>query len=218
MRALVLLSGGMDSAVLLYQLVRDCGAENVAAISLNYGQRHARELEAARTLAGLCGVPHDTYDLSSLRPLFAKGSQTGDADVPEGHYAEENMKLTVVPNRNMVLLSLACAAAITRDFDTVAYAAHAGDHAIYPDCRPVFIDAMREAFALCDWKHVDLHAPFSHIDKGAIARAGVALGVPFEHTWTCYKGGDAPCGKCGSCVERAEAFASAGVPDPLLVG
>jgi 7-cyano-7-deazaguanine synthase len=126
------------------------------------------------------------------------------------------MKLTVVPNRNMFMLAAAAAVAIARKADRLAYGAHAGDHTIYPDCRPAFVEAMRTAFGLCDWHELDLLAPYIAWTKGEICKRGTELGVPYEATWTCYVGGDHPCGQCGSCTERAEAFAFAGVVDPLI--
>jgi 7-cyano-7-deazaguanine synthase len=135
--------------------------------------------------------------------------------VPEGHYAQENMKLTVVPNRNMLMLAAATAWAISSQYDAVAYACHAGDHIIYPDCRPAFTDAMAQVMSVCDFRPVLLSRPFLHKSKGEIAVLGHQLGVPFRDTWTCYKGEAKPCGVCGACVERAEAFAFAGKHDPL---
>lgn len=134
--------------------------------------------------------------------------------VPEGHYEDESMKSTVVPNRNMILLSIATAGSIASGLEGVAYAAHAGDHAIYPDCRPAFADAMNEAIKLCDYTSQRLVRPFVSLTKADIVKAGAALGVPFERTWSCYNGGATHCGKCGTCVERIEAFKLAGVSDP----
>ena len=147
-----------------------------------------------------------------------KGSSQTDPNVavPFGNYDEPNMKLTVVPNRNMFLLSCAGAVAVSRKADRLAYGAHAGDHTIYPDCRPEFVHAMQSAFKLCDWHSLDLYAPYLHMTKGDIAARGKQLGVRYDLTWTCYTGGETPCGKCGSCTERAEAFEFACLPDPLV--
>jgi 7-cyano-7-deazaguanine synthase len=144
------------------------------------------------------------------------GSALTDPSIslPEGHYAEDSMKATVVPNRNMILLSLAAGHAISLQFDTVAYAAHAGDHTIYPDCRPEFATAMDEALKLCDWNTVSLYRPFVQLSKHDLVRKGNELGVPFEKTWSCYAGNDKHCGKCGTCVERKEAFELVGLLDP----
>ncbi|MEQ8785387.1 MAG: 7-cyano-7-deazaguanine synthase QueC [Pirellulaceae bacterium] len=209
----VVLSGGMDSAVLLYHL--NSLSHDLKAISVNYGQRHARELEAAAELCRRLDVEHRVVDLRSLAAILGKNSLSDvSVDVPEGHYQEESMKLTVVPNRNMLLLSVAIAWAVSLKYDHVAYGAHSGDHAIYPDCRPEFVDAMDRAAGLCDWHPLSILRPFVHLDKGDIARRGDELGVPFDITWTCYKGGQRHCGKCGACQERREAFAKHSLPDP----
>lgn len=205
----------MDSATLLYRLLSD--GDSVDAIGINYKQRHGKELDCAADLCRGLGVRFDVLDLSSLSQFLVGSSQTDPSvDVPFGRYDEPSMKQTVVPNRNMFMLSAAGAVAIARKADRLAYGAHAGDHAIYPDCRPDFVEAMVYAFRRCDWHTIMLAAPFLFLSKGDIARLGVSLGVPFEKTWTCYVGGERPCGRCGACVERAEAFEFAGVIDPLL--
>lgn len=135
--------------------------------------------------------------------------------VPEGNYADENMKQTVVPNRNMVLLSIAAAYAIGIKANHLFYGAHAGDHTIYPDCRPAFVSAMTTAFHLCDWSDIILDVPYLHMTKGDIVKRGMSLNVDYSMTWTCYKGGEKPCGKCGSCDERLAAFREAGIKDPV---
>jgi 7-cyano-7-deazaguanine synthase len=216
-KTVILLSGGMDSATLLFHLA-DAG-DQIKTISFDYGQRHVKELDAARQLSRLKGVEHIVADLRAINPLLGENSLSGrSVEVPEGHYEEETMKLTVVPNRNMIMLSLAIAWAIRLEYDAVAYAAHSGDHTIYPDCRPEFADAMERAAALCDWRPIRLLRPFVDMDKGDIARRGHQLGVPFDLTWTCYKGGELHCGKCGACRERIEAFAKHGLADPTQYG
>ncbi len=213
MKTVIVYSGGLDSTVLLYHLL-DVGHE-VAALSVNYGQRHVRELKAARDITARLGVRHETADLSALAGLLSGSALTDrSVEVPEGHYAEESMKATVVPNRNMLLLATAAAWAISLKAESVAYAAHSGDHAIYPDCRPEFTDALEQAIGLADWHRVSLLRPFVHLTKADIVKRGAALDVPFGETWSCYKGGEIHCGRCGTCVERREAFALAGVPDP----
>ena len=213
MKSLVVLSGGMDSTVLLYQLLQ--AGDEVKALSINYGQRHSRELEAARALCAELGVEHRVADLSGLSDLLAGSALTSsEIEVPEGHYAEDNMKATVVPNRNMILLSVAAGWAISSKYDRIAYAAHSGDHAIYPDCRNEFAEALDGAIRLADWHEVSLYRPFVDMTKADIVSLGAKLGVPFEKTWTCYKGQDLHCGRCGTCVERREAFYLAGVDDP----
>jgi 7-cyano-7-deazaguanine synthase len=213
MKTVVTYSGGLDSTVLLYHLL-DLGHE-VAALSVDYGQRHSCELDRAGKLCGQLGVAHQTADLSSARHLFSGSSLTSpEIEVAEGHYTEENMKTTVVPNRNMILLALTTGYAISIGAGEVAYAAHSGDHAIYPDCRNEFADAMAAAISLCDWSEVALVRPFVHWTKADIVRRGHELAVPFEQTWSCYKGGERHCGRCGTCIERREAFDLAGVEDP----
>jgi 7-cyano-7-deazaguanine synthase len=212
-KVVVVLSGGMDSATLLYHLIH-LGHE-AKAISIDYGQRHVRELRAAAELCRLAGVEHVLADLTGIRPLLGDNSLSArNVAVPDGHYADETMKLTVVPNRNMILLAVATAWAVSLKYDAVAYGAHAGDHTIYPDCRPEFAAALDEAVQLCDWHKVRLLRPFVDLDKGRIARLGHALGVPFHLTWTCYNGGEKHCGTCGACHERREAFSAAGLSDP----
>ena len=213
MKSLVVHSGGMDSTVLLYQLLQ--AGDEVKALSINYGQRHSRELEAASALCAELGVEHRAADLSGLSDLLAGSALTSsDIEVPEGHYAEDNMKATVVPNRNMILLSVAAGWAISSKYDRIAYAAHSGDHAIYPDCRNEFAEALDGAIRLADWHEVSLYRPFVDMTKADIVSLGAKLGVPFEKTWSCYKGQDLHCGRCGTCVERREAFYLAGVEDP----
>jgi 7-cyano-7-deazaguanine synthase len=207
----------MDSSTLLAAIATgyiqpgEPGVDMVAhveALSIHYGQRHKRELSSAVDIAQFYDVPHHKMNISSVFENMVGDSALTNPDVPvpEGHYADENMKQTVVPNRNMILNSLAVGFAIANGFDTVAYAAHAGDHTIYPDCRKDFIGQLSRAIALCDWNPPSLYAPFADIDKTDIAAIGNEIGVPYEVTWTCYKGGEDPCGVCGSCVERNEAF------------
>ncbi|MDG1131404.1 MAG: 7-cyano-7-deazaguanine synthase QueC [Opitutales bacterium] len=213
MKALVLFSGGLDSTVLAAQLQAD-GVET-RLLSIDYGQRHAKELDKAEKIAHALGLPHRILRLPDLGPLLGGSSLTDDqVELPEGHYAEESMKATVVPNRNMILLALAGGHALSIGFDTIAYAAHAGDHTIYPDCRPEFADAMEKALGLADWQNLNLHRPFVNFSKEELVRKGNELGAPLELTWSCYAGRDKHCGKCGTCVERKEAFALAKVEDP----
>ena len=213
MKTVHVMSGGMDSAVLLYDLISDEENE-VKCISFNYGQRHSKELGFAYNLCFGLKVPWCEVDLSDIKKLLKGSSQTDDSvDVPHGHYEEENMKKTVVPNRNMIMLSLATGYAISSGYDTVSYAAHSGDHAIYPDCRKEFVDALQGAVNLCDWNKVSIYAPFLDKRKEDIAAIGEKLGVPWALTWSCYEGGALHCGKCGTCQERIEAFKIAGIKD-----
>jgi 7-cyano-7-deazaguanine synthase len=213
MRTLVIYSGGLDSTVLLYYLARQ--GHEVTALSIDYGQRHRRELDAAQRICAQAAIPWQGVDLRAVTPFLSGSSQTDlSVPVPYGHYAEDSMKATVVPNRNMLLFAVGIAAAISSKAHTVAYAAHAGDHPIYPDCRPPFIEAMQRAAHLCDWTPITLLAPFQMMTKANIVRLGAELAVPLAQTWSCYEGADTHCGRCGTCVERREAFALANIPDP----
>jgi 7-cyano-7-deazaguanine synthase len=203
----------MDSTVLLAHLVAE--GREVHALSVDYGQRHRRELVAAAEICAHYKVPHRVADLRGVTSLFGANALTDShIAVPEGHYEEASMKATVVPNRNMLLIATAAAWAMSLKAASVAYGAHGGDHAIYPDCRPAFADALDKAIRLADWHEVSLERPFVGMDKTAIVKRGAELGVPFALTWSCYVGGDKHCGKCGTCVERKEAFLRAGVQDP----
>jgi 7-cyano-7-deazaguanine synthase len=213
--SLVLLSGGLDSTVLAAHL-RAAG-DRVEAVSIHYGQRHAVELDAARAVAGRLGIRHDVVDLTVLRGVLTGSALTDDAvDVPEGHYAEANMRSTVVPNRNAIMLSVAVGVAAARGLARVATAVHAGDHPVYPDCRPEFVaaaDATARA-GTAGYGDVGVFAPFVTWSKADIAQWGDRIGAPLAQTWSCYVGGDVHCGRCGTCVERHEAFRLAGVADP----
>ena len=213
MKAVVLFSGGLDSTVLASHLLSQ-GAE-VRLLSIDYGQRHAKELAHGEALAKHMNLPRKSLLLPDLGDLLKGSSLTDDSvELPEGHYAEESMKATVVPNRNMILLALAGGYALSSGFDTIAYAAHAGDHFIYPDCRPEFAEAMEKALGLADWNNLSLYRPFVDMTKADLVRLGTELGTPLEMTWSCYAGMDVHCGKCGTCVERKEAFELAKVHDP----
>ena len=177
------------------------------ALSVDYGQRHRKEIDCARAITSSLEIEHRVADLSGINDLLAGSSLTSpEISVPEGHYEEDKMKATVVPNRNMILLAIATGWAISNRFDAVSYAAHSGDHAIYPDCREEFARALDTAIQLADWHPIELHRPFVGNTKAEIVQRGIKLGVPFEKTWSCYKGGDLHCGRCGTCIERREAF------------
>ena len=213
MKAVVLFSGGLDSTVLVYHLLNK-GAD-LKLLSIDYGQRHEKELKSSSEIAESLDLEHEILRLPMLNNLLGGSALTDPSiSLPEGHYAEDSMKATVVPNRNMILLSLAAGHAISLQFDTVAYAAHAGDHTIYPDCRPEFATAIDQALKLCDWNTISLYRPFIQLSKQDLVRKGNELGVPFEKTWSCYAGNDKHCGKCGTCVERKEAFELVGLLDP----
>lgn len=212
---IVLLSGGLDSTVLTAHLFATAD-EPLEVVSVNYGQRHARELTAAAAVAAHYQLRHHTVDLSALRDHLTGSALTTGPDVPEGHYTAPSMGATVVPNRNMILLAVAAGIAAARRHKQVATAVHAGDHPIYPDCRPQFITAASLAVQLGTqgYGDVEIIAPFARITKADIARRGAELGAPVHLSWSCYRGGELHCGRCGTCVERAEAFHLAGVPDP----
>lgn len=213
MKTLVVISGGLDSTVLLHY-VKEQGDLPIG-LSVLYGQRHRRELRHAQKACERLRVQHLVLDVSSALGDVLGGSAltSMEVDVPLGHYEDESMKATVVPNRNMLLLAMAGSMAVGLGAERIAYGAHAGDHAIYPDCRPDFVAAMGRALALCDWKPLELYAPFIHKTKADIVALGQQLGVAMETTWSCYQGGSVHCGKCGTCVERREAFDLAGVRD-----
>lgn len=213
-----IVSGGMDSVTLAYWL--HARGDTLHLLSFDYGQRHGGpELACARRAASLLGARHDVIDLSAIRNLIGSSSLTSDQAVPDGHYAEQSMKATVVPNRNMMMLSLAASVAISEGARSIATGVHGGDHFIYPDCRPEFVQACSAAVLIGNTGFstpgfIGIEAPFVTHDKAWIASEGDRLGVPWGDTWSCYKGGRIHCGRCGTCVERAEAFALAGVYDP----
>ncbi|MFC4257514.1 7-cyano-7-deazaguanine synthase QueC [Marinobacter lacisalsi] len=209
----VIYSGGMDSFTLLHRALAE--GHRVHALSFDYGQRHVRELEAAASVCGELGVPHKVLDIRSLQAVMAGSALTGGSAVPEGHYEEDSMKSTVVPNRNMILLSLATGYAVTVEADAVWFGAHGGDHAIYPDCRPEFVEKMDAVCRVANYEPVAIEAPYIHASKTDILAEGVAMDLDYSQTWTCYNGRQKACGVCGSCVERLEAFAANGLTDPI---
>ena len=213
MKTVVLLSGGMDSVCAL----ADTAAthEVVAALSFDYGSKHNhREIPMARWQAEKFGVPHHVIALDFMDRLFASHLLKSGGEIPDGHYEEESMKQTVVPFRNGILLSIAAGFAESVEAEGLVIAAHSGDHAIYPDCREGFMQAMGDAIRLGTYAEVALQRPFIDMRKEDIAVRGAELGVDFSMTWSCYKGGEIHCGVCGTCVERKEAFERAGMEDP----
>lgn len=214
MKTLVVCSGGMDSVVLAHKVA----AENIllGLVTFDYGQRHKKELTFATDCARRLNVTHDIIDITAIGAHLTGSALTDDLDVPDGHYAQDTMKITIVPNRNAIMLAIAFGVAAAKGGDAVATAVHGGDHFIYPDCRPGFIDAFEtmQRHALDGYADIQLLAPFVHISKSEIARIGADIGVPFVETWSCYKGQDVHCGCCGTCVERREAFYLADIKDP----
>ena len=214
MKTLVICSGGLDSVTLAHKVADEHTLTGL--ISFDYGQRHKKELGFAKACADRLGVKHSIIDISSFGRQLSGSALTDDIDVPDGHYAEESMKVTVVPNRNAIMLTMAYGLASAQDAEAVGAAFHGGDHFIYPDCRPGFVNAFAKMqnHALEGLSEIELYTPFVNISKADIVKEGARLGVSFEETWSCYKGGNIHCGCCGTCVERIEAFDLAGVEDP----
>ena len=218
MKALVLLSGGMDSATVLAHVVHRLKGplKEVETLSFCYGSKHNEyETRAAKLLAAYYRVQHTLIDLSGLAHHLQSNLLKSGGDIPEGHYQASNMSQTVVPGRNSIFISIACGVAWSRGADLVYIGAHSGDHVIYPDCRPEYLNAMQEAMMLGSGGKVNLMSPFTHGDKTSILKEGFALNVPYQFTRTCYKDQEKSCGRCGACQERLEAFAAHGVDDPL---
>lgn len=211
--SVIILSGGLDSVTLLYDRHDDIAL----AVSFNYGQNHAsKEIPFAKYHAEKLGIEFLEIDLQFMSKYFKSSLLSGADAIPEGNYDEENMKSTVVPFRNGIMLSIATGIAESRGLKRVYIANHAGDHTIYPDCRPEFIIAMNQATMAGTWENITIAAPYTTITKADIVKRGTELGVDYSKTWSCYKGGDKHCGKCGTCRERKEAFKQAGVKDPTV--
>ena len=214
MKTLVVCSGGLDSVTLAYKVAAE--HELTRILTFDYGQRHKQEIGYAALCAKNLNVPHLVVDIAGVGEMLTGSALTDEIDVPDGHYAEESMRVTVVPNRNAIMLAVSFGVASSNEDRAVATAVHGGDHFIYPDCRPGFIKSFQsmQNHALEGISEIQLLAPFVHRSKADIAAEGGRLGVPFEHTWSCYKGGEVHCGRCGTCVERREAFHIADEKDP----
>ncbi len=211
--SVIVLSGGMDSVSLLH----DYKDRIALAVTFDYGSNHnAREIACARENCRRLGVEHLVIPLEFMGRYFNSSLLSGGDAIPEGHYTSENMKSTVVPFRNGIMLAVACGLAESRGLKKVMLANHSGDHAIYPDCRQGFVDAMSEAMRQGTYDSIGIFAPYTSLTKDEIAARGAAAGVDFSLTYSCYKGGERHCGRCGTCVERREAFELAGVADPTL--
>ena len=216
MKTILLLSGGMDSTVALWHTLAQ-GHEVVACLGIDYSSKHnAKELPMARWQAEKAGVPFQIADLTFMNNLFQSDLLKSGGEIPEGHYEEENMKSTVVPFRHGILLSVAAGFAESVGAEGLVIAAHSGDHTIYPDCREDFLAPMSQAISAGTYADVQVLRPFVNVRKEDIATIGHELGVDFTHTWSCYKGLDLHCGKCGTCVERKEAFEMAKLIDPTV--
>ena len=211
--SVIILSGGMDSVTLLHYR-----KERIAlAVSFDYGSNHnVREIECARRQCENLGIEHLVIPLDFMGIYFRSSLLEGADSIPEGHDADENMKSTVVPFRNGIMLSVACGLAESRGLRHVMMANHGGDHAIYPDCRPEFVTSMSDAMRNGTYEGVDILAEFTNITKSDIARLGKKLGVDYSMTYSCYKGGAKHCGRCGTCIERKEAMREAGIDDPTV--
>ena len=214
-RVILIASGGLDSTTLMHRLLHE--KKEIFALTFDYGQKHLKEIEFARKNCEKFSISHKLISLKELTQagLFGNSSLTSDREIPEGHYEDENMMSTVVPNRNMIMLSMALAYAISIGAGEIYYGAHAGDHEIYPDCRPSFVEAMQQVARLCHYWPIEIQTPYLHVAKSDIVREGLELNVDYSMTWTCYKGGKYACGKCGSCIERLEAFKAIGIEDLL---
>lgn len=211
--SVIIVSGGMDSITLLY----DHKDEIALGISFDYGSNHnAREIPFAKMHCERLGIKHITINLDFMHQYFKSSLLDGAEAIPEGHYADDNMKSTVVPFRNGIMLSIAIGIAESNNIDQVFIANHGGDHTIYPDCRPEFINAIDAAATAGTYNNVKVVAPYTKITKSDIARIGKKLGIDYTETWSCYKGGEVHCGKCGTCVERKEALAEAGIEDKTI--
>ncbi|MGB5444601.1 MAG: 7-cyano-7-deazaguanine synthase QueC [Psychromonas sp.] len=213
-KVVVIYSGGMDSFTVLHKALQQ--GLTPYALTFDYGQRHIKEIEVARQVCNELGVHHKVIDISAINQLIGGSSLTDpNIDVALGHYQQENMKSTVVPNRNMILLSLAIGYAVSLGAEQVYYGAHSGDHEIYPDCRPIFVEKMNDVAAVANYEKVEIFSPYLDSDKIGILKDGFAMGLDYSKTWTCYNGREKACGQCGSCNERLEAFAAHGVKDPI---
>jgi 7-cyano-7-deazaguanine synthase len=214
MKILFILSGGLDSTTALYDLQRE--HDVVEAVTFDYGQRHGKEITCAVQICEALNLPHRVIDMRNLNELLQGSSLTSpNIATPHGHYEQENMKQTIVPNRNAIFLNIAAGYAISKKIHGLGLGVHAGDHFIYPDCRPDFIEAQQKTLSLANDVDFHLFTPFLNVNKTEIVAKGHILEVPFDRTWTCYEGGAKPCNQCGSCMERIEAFVKNSLADPL---
>jgi 7-cyano-7-deazaguanine synthase len=216
-RTLVILSGGLDSTTLLYKFLEEADGDTskVAAISFDYGQRHKAELQKAAATCKKLEIQHVIMDLSGIQQAFAGSALTSDIDVPHGHYEDESMKSTVVPNRNSIFANIAIGYAIAHNFEAIALGIHGGDHAIYPDCRPAWVDALTKLAKVCDYKQIEISTPFLQLSKGEIVKIGLELQVDYTLTMTDYHGKEPADHRSSSSVERILAFVENDAVDPI---
>ena len=212
-KAIIIFSGGLDSTTLLYYLLNK--EYELEAISYDYGQKHKKELDCAKEICKDLNIKHNIIDISFIGKHINSSLTQDDQEIPEGHYESENMESTVVYHRNLMMMTIANAIGLSRGILDIAYAAHAGDHIIYPDCRPMFADSAEITLKISSDKKINIIRPFINIDKTDILRIGLNLNVPYEKTWSCYKGNKLSCGKCGTCIERLEAFKKCNIKDPI---
>ena len=212
MKALVILSGGLDSTTALYWAIKKY--DEVETLTFNYGSKHnGIENEYAKKTCEKLGIKNTIIHLDFMNKYFKSDLLQSGGNIPEGYYTAENMKLTVVPFRNGIMLSIAAGFAESNDCDVLVLGNHSGDHTIYPDCRPSFIQGISTAIYEGTWKHIEVMSPFCEMTKTDIVKMGKELGVDFSLTYSCYKGKEKHCGKCGTCTERKEAFEKAGIKD-----
>ena len=209
---LVVYSGGLDSYTLLNKALDEF--ERVEAITFDYGQKHSKEITFASKVCSENAIAHEVVNLD-LEKILSGSALVGDSEIPEGNYDKEKMKQTVVPNRNMIMISVAASLAIKNKCEYLWYAAHAGDHEIYPDCRPEFISKLGEVLKICDYHEIVFEAPFKGMTKGEIIKEGLNMDLDYSKAWTCYEGKENPCGKCSACLERQNAFKINNIEDPL---
>ena len=210
--ALVVYSGGLDSYTLLNKALQNF--KKVEAITFDYGQKHKKEIDYAKNNCLELGITHKVVKLD-IADLLSNSALVGDSKIPEGNYDKEKMKQTIVPNRNMIMISIAASLVIKNKLQYLWYAAHAGDHEIYPDCRPEFISKLGEVLKICDYHEIVFEAPFRGMTKGEIIKEGLNMDLDYSKAWTCYEGKENPCGKCSACLERQNAFKINNIEDPL---
>ena len=212
-QVIVVYSGGMDSYTLINKAIQE--GHEVQAISFDYGQKHKKELLFAKNFCEISRIEHEIVDITSIRNLLKGSALTDDIAIPQGGYADNSMKLTIVPNRNMILISMAIGYAVSSNANEVWFGAHSGDHVIYPDCRPEFVEKMNALSLISDYQPISVKAPFIDLSKSEILSKGLEMNLDYSKTWTCYEGKDLACGLCGACNERLEAFRENNLDDPL---